>query len=268
LPQLTHLYLLLFNTKIVFILSPNIYYRTYASTKLHRARAQLEGVRPIYRELKGLVEDLRCEKEAQHHQYYKEREVQSSLYIILTSDRGFSGAYNANIMSEAISHMSQGKNEKILIVGSKGKEYFKRKKKNIIRAITDVDDTQVYYGSESVAKWTIELFLSQEVDEVFLAYTEFENILNHIPRVERLLPIGITSQNQEDKGDNRYEQGINVYMDYLIPLYLHMSLFRAISESHTSEHASRMISMDSAGKNGQSIGNHLNLPSRLPNPKY
>ena len=202
-----------------------------ASTKLHRARAQLEGVRPIYRELKGLVEDLRGEKEAQHHQYYKEREVQSSLYIILTSDRGFSGAYNANIMSEAISHMSQGKNEKILIVGSKGKEYFKRKKKNIIRAITDVDDTQVYYGSESVTKWTIELFLSQEVDEVFLAYTEFENILNHIPRVERLLPIGITSQNQEDKGDNRYEQGINVYMDYLIPLYLHMSLFRAISLS-------------------------------------
>ncbi|NLK35683.1 MAG: ATP synthase F1 subunit gamma [Gracilibacteraceae bacterium] len=224
-----------------------------ASTKLHKARAQLEGVRPIYRKLKCIVEELGSREGAETHVFYQERQVRNSLYIILTSDRGFSGGYNVNIIAKALEHMDQGKNEKILVVGSKGYEYFKKREKNIIRKITDVADAQMYYGTESVAKWVATLYLSGEVEEVFIAYTHFENVLSYVPYVEKLLPVPIGAIDMADNSDRKYEPDIHTFIDNMIPLYLHMNLFRAFSESHTSEQAARMVSMDAAGKNAEEM---------------
>jgi F-type H+-transporting ATPase subunit gamma len=220
-----------------------------ASTKLHKARAQLDGVRPIYQELKSITEELGRQRGAEAHVFYKEREIKNSLYIILTSDRGFSGGYNANIVAKALEHMNQGKNEKILTIGSKGYDFFKKRNKNIIRTITDVADAHVYYGSENIAKWLMNLYLSEVVDEVFVAYTHFENVLNYVPYIERLLPVAIGNKDTEEDSDRKYEPNLLIFIDHLIPLYLHMNLFRAFSESHTSEQAARMVSMDAAGKN-------------------
>lgn len=236
-----------------------------ASTKLVKARAQLEGVRPIYYELKRIIEEAGRHEDAGKHIYYRQRDVKNSLYIILTSDRGFSGGYNANIISKALEHMNHGKNEKILVVGNKGYETFKKRNKNIIRRITGITDAQVYYGTESIAKWTIDQYLSGEVEEVFIAYTHFENVLNYVPYVEKLLPVtvglaGDFSKNKKDFSggmreaqERKYEPDFNTFIDHAIPLYLHMNLFRAFSESHTSEQAARMVSMDSAGKNANEL---------------
>lgn len=224
-----------------------------ASTKLQRARAQLEGVRPIYHELKRIVEELGRQEDSIEHVFYREGQVRNSLYIILTSDRGLSGSYNSNIMSKALDHMNQGKNEKILVVGSKGYEFFKKRNKNIIRTITDVADAHVYYGTESIANWVIDLYLSGEVDEAFIVYTHFETALSYVPYIDRLLPIETSGIDIEDNNDIKYEPDINTFIDHIIPLYLHMNLFRAFSESHTSEQAARMVSMDAAGKNAEEM---------------
>jgi len=228
-----------------------------ASTKLHKARAQLEGVRPIYQELTQLIEEIGTNKYAQEHNFFVKREVKNSLYIILTSDRGLSGSYNANIISKAFEHMKKDKNEKILVVGSKGYEYFKKYGKNIIRSITDMADDHVYYATENLAQWVTDLYLSGEADEVFIAYTQFESVLSYVPHVERLLPLatGVIA----DDSDYKYEPDIETYIDHVIPLYLHMSLFRAFSEAHTSEQASRMVSMDAAGKNAEELIDELTL---------
>lgn len=232
-----------------------------ASTKLHKAKAQLLGVRPIYYELQRITQELGGSGRASSHVFYHKREVRNSLYIILTSDRGLSGSYNANIMAKALDHMNQGKNEKIIVVGSKGHEYFKKKNKNIIHSVTDVADSQVYYSSERVAKWLVDVYLSGEVDEVFIAYTHFETVLRYVPIVEKLLPVSINPlKSLDDKNENRekYEPDIVTFMDHVIPLYLHMNLFRAFSESHTSEQAARMVNMDTAGKNASDIIEQLN----------
>lgn len=228
-----------------------------SSTKLHKARAQLNGVRPIYYELKRIIEELGAT--AQSHIFFKGHEVKSSLYIVLTGDRGLCGSYNTNIASKALEHMNQGKNEKIIIVGSKGSEYFRKKNKNILNSYTDVDDSQVYYASEKVAKRLIEVYLSGEVDEVFIAYTHFETALSYVPTVERLLPLTTGSVNDLlYSNDEKYEPDVNTFIDHVVPLYLHMNLFRTYSESHTSEQAARMVSMDAAGKNASDLIGELN----------
>lgn len=224
-----------------------------ASTKLQKARKQLEGVRPIYNELRRTVEEIGSHEVAETNIFYEKREVKNSLYIILTSDRGLSGSYNANITEKALQHMNQGKNEKILIVGSKGNEFFKKRDKNIIRTIIDIADAQAYYGAESLAKWLTELYLSGEVEEVFIAFTHFENVLNHVPKVEQLLPIAAGAEKILDSNEKTYEPDMNTFIDHVIPLYLHMNLFRAFSESHTSEQAARMVNMDAAGKNASDL---------------
>ncbi|WP_041450322.1 ATP synthase F1 subunit gamma [Amphibacillus xylanus] len=226
-----------------------------ASTKLQKARRQLEGVRPIYGNLKRVVEEIGNLEEVETHPFYYERKVKNTLYIIITSDRGLSGSYNANILSESIKHMNNGKNEKILVVGSKGNDYLKKREKNIIRKITDIADSQVYYGTENLAKWLSDLYLSGEVDEVFVAYTRFENVLSYIPHVERLLPVatGVELEDNNRNNEKKYEPDLATFIDQVMPLYLHMSLFRAFSESHTSEQAARMVNMDAAGNNASDL---------------
>jgi len=225
-----------------------------ASTKLHKARAQLEGVRPIYQELKRVVRELGRQKKARSHIFYQGREVQNSLYIVLTSDRGFSGSYSASILAKALEHMDEGKNEKILVVGSKGHHFFKKRGKNIVRTITNLPDAQVYYGSESIGNWAIDLYLSGEVDEVFVVYTRFETVLNYEPCVDRLLPVDTGGIEIDDDYDHiKYEPDVTRFIDNVIPFFMHMSLFRAFSESHTSEEAARMVNMDTAGKNAEEM---------------
>ena len=221
-----------------------------ASTKLVKIRSQLEGVRPIYHELKRVVEEVGSLEGSKDHTFYKEREVKNSLYMVITSDRGLAGSYNANITAKALEHMNQDKNVKVITVGAKGYEFFK-KGKNIVQSVVDVVDSQVYYGSESLAKWLINYYIQGEADEMFIAYTHFINVLNYVPVVDKLLPIKVKETSFDD--DRKYEPDLHSFIDHMIPLYLHMNLFRAFSESHTSEQAARMVNMDAAGKNASEI---------------
>lgn len=222
-----------------------------ASTKLVKIRAQLEGVRPIYHELRRVAEEVGSIEAAKEHPYYKERDVKSSLYIVFTSDRGLAGSYNANIMEKALEHMDKGKNEKIIVVGARGYEFFKKKGKNIVESLVDVVDSQVYYGSESLAKWLIDYYMKGEADEVFIAYTHFINVLRYNPVVDKLLPAPIKEGNSHE--ERKYEPDLYSFIDNMIPLYLHMKIFRAYSEAHTSEQAARMVNMDAAGKNASDL---------------
>lgn len=230
-----------------------------ASTKLIKARTRLEGVRPIYHELKRMVEEAGYDDDGKTHPFYEEREVKNSLYIILTSDSGLSGGYNINISAKALDHMNQGKNEKILVVGAKGKEYFKKKGKNIIHTIIEMEEAQVYFNAEKLAKWIMDTYLSGETDEVFIAYTRFDTVLSYVPIVEKLLPAGAEVTEHESNSNKKYEPDINTFIDHIIPLYLHMNLFRAFSEANTSEQAARMVSMDAAGKNASEMTEDLTL---------
>ncbi|XJS11300.1 ATP synthase F1 subunit gamma [Aerococcaceae bacterium WGS1372] len=232
---------------------------TIASTSLHKARQQMEGVRPIYNELKRQVEELGERKEALTHPYYEKRPIKNTLYIVLTSDRGYVGSYNTSLLQVAMEHMEQGKSEKILAVGSKGYNYFKKQGKNIVRKVTDISDSHVYYGSESLSLWAKDLYVSGQVDEVFIVYSEFVNVLTYKPRVEKFLPIAENYDENVYESDRLYEPDVSTVMDHTVPLYLHMNFFRAISESHTCEEAARMVNMDAAGKNAEELIKELRL---------
>lgn len=225
---------------------------TIASTKLLKIRAQLEGVRPMFDALKQQVELLGQSPGAANHVFYNEREVKNTLYIILTSDRGFAGSYNANIMYEALEHM-EDKNEKLFVIGSKGYEFFRRREKHIIREVSGIQDSQVYYGTESIARWFTELYLEGEVDEVYLAFTHFENVLNYRPMIVKVLPLPAASEEDTFERPIALDPNLETVIEETVPLYLHINIFQAFSDSYTSEQASRMVTMSSAGDNASDL---------------
>lgn len=232
-----------------------------ASTRLNAAQKSLAGVRPIQENLDRLVKEISKKDQAKNHPFFKEREIKNSLYVVVTSDSGFAGSYNANIKRKASNHIKENhKSPKLYIVGTKGVNHFRKKNYEIVKTVVDISTSEIYYGSLNIANYAAKAFLEEEVDEVFLAYTYFENILSHDPRIERILPI--TPSFEEELDEEReiiIEPDLDTYIEGLVPLYMHMSLFWALSESNTAEQASRMVSMDNAGKNANEILEELQL---------
>ncbi|MGI6161240.1 MAG: ATP synthase F1 subunit gamma [Christensenellales bacterium] len=229
-----------------------------SSSKFRKARRRLEGARPLYKALKSNLDILKTSEEAYKNVFTMQRPLRSTAYIIITSDKGLCGSYNINICEKALEHMNEGKNERLLVIGSKGSEYFKRRDKNIMRRITGISEAQIYEGAGRLADLTTSLYVSGEVDEIFIAYTYFESPLNYIPRVEKVLPITEDTYEAPKYGGMGYEPDVSAFLDHIMPLYLHAYFFAAASEAVTCEHASRMVNMESASKNASDIIEDLN----------
>ena len=232
-----------------------------AATRLHKARMRLEGIRPLQAEMRRHIAALGHCDEAAEHAFVVRREPKVTAYIIITSNKGLCGGYNTAICQKALEHMEQGHNERLIIVGTKGIEYFQRQHKNIRYRITDIPDVQIYETAGRLGARLTPLYLSGEVDEVYVAYTHFESTLSHVPRLERVLPLPIGAEEaargeaqQEPRLEKmKYEPDVRTFIDHIVPLYLHTYFFAALSEAVACEHAARMINMDAAGKNATEV---------------
>lgn len=226
-------------------------------TKLQKAKQRLEDARPLFEEIKRIIDEVKNRDELRDNKFIAKREIKNSLYIILTSDRGLCGSYNYNISQKALEHMSEGKNEQVLIVGHKGNEFFKSRDKNIMSQVMEQSEIRMYWDAKLISELVSSLYVDGDVDEVFIAYTEFETTLNYIPKIEKLLPLPLDGIDYDGRDEIKYEPNINGFLEYSIPMYLHAYLFAAMAESVTCEHASRMINMDSATKNATDIIDEL-----------
>jgi F-type H+-transporting ATPase subunit gamma len=235
-----------------------------AASKLQKAKARLEDVRPLYDNIKVVMESIKAGIAADAEvEFAHEREVRSIAYIVLTSDRGLCGGFNINVSKEALSLISGNSEpeEKIIAVGSKGWEYFRRRQKNVVHRCAGASEATTFEGAEDIGNRVATMYKSGEVDEVYIVYTHFESILSHIPAVEKLLPI------RKDEGGDAvqtavpmsFDPDINTFIDYAVPMYLNISIYGAMMESAVCEQASRMTSMDAATRNATEIIDDLTL---------
>ena len=233
-----------------------------SSAKLQKAKKRLEGIRPLYQEMKRTAENLKYCGEAGDHPFVRKRDVRNIGYVIMTSDKGLCGSYNNQIMEAALAHINrkekEGKHEKLLVVGAVGNEFFARHDKNILHGISHRLEANLYADAGRMGEVLSRLYLSGDVDEVYIAYTSFESMLNHVPRVEKTLPLPYEPGKLERPGQMLYEPDVSSFLDHMVPLYLHTCLFAAASESTTCEHTARMVNMQSADKNAEDVIRNLN----------
>ena len=235
-----------------------------SASKLQKAKSQMDDIRPLFDNLQLVMAGIKSSISVDDGiAYAQDRKVKKIAYIVITSDRGLCGGYNTNVSKEALITMNANKDieEKVIAVGSKGWDYFRRRGKNVIHRYEGPSEATTYEIAEQIGKHAGELYISGEADEVYLVHTHFETILAHEPTIVKLLPIKADT----DEGPSfafpsmSYDPDVGTFISYAVPMYLSTTIYGAMIESLVCEQASRMTSMDAATRNATEIIDDLTL---------
>ena len=258
-----------------------------ATSKLQRAKAKLASVAIPAAATFDIAYNTLSNNEAREMPYVKPRkELKTTAYVLITSNRGLCGGYNSQVCKELARHAKEnGKPHIIIPVGTKGRDYYRRRKGNLVEFPTSGGAVS-FDDAANLSKLIVELYDKGEVDEVFIVYTKFISVLTQEPVVKPVLPVSADflrrvigtdireGETWEDMGffkkpkalDNpasrievEYEPGLEEVLTNVIPWYLNMYMYSALASSNLCEEASRMTSMDSATNNAGDIIEKLTL---------
>ena len=208
------------------------------------------------------------------HPLLVKRAEKRVLLVVLTSDRGLCGAFNTNINKrgerEWRSRTAGGQDVKLALIGRKGRDYFTRRSAPIHEYLPGVWDKLNHETAQRVGAQILEPFNKGEVDAIYLVYNEFKSAMSQEVVVERLLPVGGAAG--AGAGNERartselgptaefdYEPNKGALLERLVPMYVDISILRALYESQASELGARMTAMDSATKNATEMIDTLTL---------
>jgi len=205
------------------------------------------------------------------HPLLAKREEKRVLLVVLTSDRGLCGAFNTNINKRAErewrTRTEQGQEVKLALIGRKGRDYFTRRNAPIHEVLSGVWDKLTLDTAQEVGKKVLAPFNAGEIDAIYFVYNEFKSAMTQRVSVERLLPVAEPAP--QDDGDRASELGrLNDFLfepnkqallENLLPMYVDISILRALYESMASEFGARMTAMDAATKNAKEMVERLTL---------
>ncbi|HVU11948.1 MAG TPA: ATP synthase F1 subunit gamma [Phototrophicaceae bacterium] len=194
-------------------------------------------------------------------------QVKNVMVILITSDRGLAGAFNTNIIRVA-NRFQQRLNlpTRFVTIGKKGRDSMIRSRRNVVAEFPCPSEFGLAQVSP-ISRLAIDSFLSGEVDEVFIAYTDFVNTLTQRPRVTRLLPLipyetddaGMAEFIKEmptvttGNADYEYEPSAEAILEEIVPRFTMLQLYQAVLESQASEHSARMVAMRNASDNASAL---------------
>jgi len=234
-----------------------------ATSKLQKAKSRLNTIRPLYVETKRIMNHIELDEQTRENVFVMKRGVKNAAYIVITSDRGLCGGYNSNVSKAGLQHMTGEKGEKVIAVGVKGWDYFRRRGKKIAKRFKGVTEAANYQDAEDVGRLVLDLFTSKDeqeaVQEVYIVYTHFESMMTHVPMVEKILPLGGDDKERNTGLPMNYEPSVGVFLEDAIPMYVNVFIYGAMMESAACEQAARMMSMDAAAKNAEEIIDDLTL---------
>jgi F-type H+-transporting ATPase subunit gamma len=234
-----------------------------SAAKLRRAKDTFENTREYFYYVTETIEDIFNNTADIPTKYLLgSREIKTTCYIIVTSNRGLAGSYNANIIRVAEDEMrSDPEKPYVIAVGSKGRDYFRRRGYEISGEYLLPPENISFVETHAISKPVIDLYNSGAVDEVMLIYTSFISPLEQRPKLVTLLPFDI--ENNPDimpfEKPVEYDPSPSEVFNYLVPKYVEIMIYGAIVESATCEHAARRMAMENATDNAQSMISDLNL---------
>jgi F-type H+-transporting ATPase subunit gamma len=234
-----------------------------AAAKLRRAQEKVIASRPYARQLQEVLARLAANVDAELTEaqpLLEQRPVQRTAYLLVSSDRGLCGGFNANLLRLTSSVITEQKQEVGLVtVGRKGRDYFRRRKLEILDEFTGLGDSPSYQQAKRIAGKIIQLYVTKEVDEVHLVYSEFVNALTQRPSIIKLLPIERPAGEQADKQQYIFEPTPTVILSTLLPRYTETLIYGALLESRASEEGARMTAMGAATDNAKEMISALTL---------
>jgi F-type H+-transporting ATPase subunit gamma len=238
-----------------------------AASKLKRAQDRVVAARPFDEFMRQVIEKVRAGIVESPDQFPLLREKGTSGRVgilVVTSNRGLAGAFNANLVREAMSRIREieadGKKVELHVVGKKGAAMLRYAGRTPDRTVIDLPDRASYDEAVSAAEPLIQAFIDRQVDAVYLVYSLFKSPVEQRPTTARLLPLPLAAEEGEQKGEERKYEPIYEFLPSpeailtrLLPLFLRYGVYRAVIESAASEHGARRTAMKNATDNAKEL---------------
>jgi F-type H+-transporting ATPase subunit gamma len=237
-----------------------------SAAKLRRAQENVVASRPYAKTLDGVMSTLisKSEPGSLSHPLLTRREVKKVELLVVTSDRGLAGGFNANINRRALKYIAEQQKSGVEVfvttVGRKGHDFLRGRGTTIRKDNPGILQKLSYSVAETIAKELSKRFLDGEVDAVFIMFNEFVSAIAQVPTQAQLLPFeAATGSAAETKAgtsvDYKYEPNPQEVLAELVPKAVAVKIYRALLESYAAEHAARMTAMENATRNaGDMIG--------------
>ncbi|RBY81994.1 F0F1 ATP synthase subunit gamma [Geodermatophilus sp. TF02-6] len=270
-----------------------------AGARIVRAQARVEASKPYAREITRVLSALAGSASLDHPLLTERQDPRRAAVLVITSDRGFAGSYNVNVLrrtEELLSLLRQeGKEPLLYVVGRKGETYYSFRHRTMADTFTGFSEQPNYVDAQRVGEVLIGAFTDGEdddgdgpgadgvlgVDELHIVYTEFRSLLSQVPVAKRMAPLEVEEveefeheQEDRERGVARgsgasevptsyeFEPSADVLLDALLPKYVTSRIYAAMLEAAASESASRRRAMKSASDNAEELAKNL---SRLAN---
>lgn len=240
-----------------------------SAAKLRRAQDATIQLRPYANKMMDLLASVSANAEvAQSNPYKIARPVENILVIVITSDRGLCGAFNANIakatmalLEEKYPKQKQAGNITIMPIGKKGAEFFQKRNYKIAGDHILTYSNLSFVTVRKAAEEAMTGFVDGKYDAVEIVYNQFKNVATQILSIEQFLPILPKKVTKKESSNNDFifEPSEEQIINDLIPKSLKLQLYKAVLESNASEHGARMTAMDKATDNAGELLKELKL---------
>ena len=234
-----------------------------SAAKLKRAQDAILQMRPYANKLTELLVNLSSSLDSSEGgDFSVNREIKNVLLIPITSNRGLCGGFNANIIKQTISLIKDDYNDKtvsVLSIGKKSSEYFRNNNYNVISSHDDIFSDLTYDSVAKIAEDIMQSYLDLKYDKVILVYNQFKNAATQNVMSENYLPVESPEEEGAVIGDYIFEPEKKEIIEQLIPKSLKTQLFKAVLDSHASEHGARMTAMHKATDNASELKKDLTL---------
>lgn len=233
-----------------------------SAAKLRRAQDAIIQMRPYAKKLQELLSNIVSNSEGgAGMSLATERPIERVLFIVITSDRGLCGAFNANLIKLAKAtiaerYESQFKKGNVTVwnIGKKGYEHFAKNKYHADATYKDIFQNLKFENVQKAAQATMKAFEEKQFDVVEMVYSQFKNAATQKFEVERFLPIPkVEKKKGATKADFIYDPAKEILIAELMPKILNTQLYKAVLDSNASEHGARMTAMDKASENANEM---------------
>ena len=237
-----------------------------SAAKLRGAQQRMEGFRPYAGAFVKMLGNMAGRVEPEIHPFFQQAaSVQRVGLVLMTADRGLCGSFNVNLINTAVKFIREkeaaGIEVALICVGRKGRDFFRRRKREMLAQYVDVWNKFDFSNAVTVAREVMSAFLTGGVQEVHLIHSSFINMGVQRPKLVQLLPIKPGEAEEEAGASTEYlfEPPMEQFLEYLLPKYINVQVYHGFLENSASEYAARMTAMDNAQANCKEMINTLTL---------
>ncbi|MED1916000.1 ATP synthase F1 subunit gamma [Bacillus thuringiensis] len=234
-----------------------------AAAKLRRNQDKAEAARPYADKIQEVIASIASGNSASKHPMLQNRPVKKTGYIVITSDRGLAGGYNANILRKVVTTINEKHKSKdeygIFVIGRKGRDFFSKRNYPLLEEVTGLPASPAFADIKKIAGAAVQMFENEQIDQLYLCYNKFQSAISQIPTVKQLLPLEAPESNNARELNYEYEPSSEEVLADLLPKYAETLVYSALLEAKASEEGSRMTAMGSATDNATDMINRLTL---------